>query len=156
MSTDLICWHFFISSATKTAALIQHIFWLHRFLAVIVSDRGPQFTSEVWRSFYAAFSVSLLSSSHPPTPRTNQDRKSNPLERPLVCCSAQPRLLELLELPWVEYAHNSFISASSGMSPFMVSLGYQTPLFDYQGRGSGLLGVGEPVPLQGCLETSLC
>lgn len=35
-------------------------------------------------------------------------------------------------LPWVEYAHNTLPNASSGMSPFLCSLGYQLPLFPAQ------------------------
>lgn len=31
--------------------------------------------------------------------------------------------------PWVEYAQNSHVSAATGFSPFVVSLGYQPPLF---------------------------
>lgn len=35
-------------------------------------------------------------------------------------------------LPWVEYATSSLVSAASGMSPFSASLGYQSPLFEFQ------------------------
>ena len=33
------------------------------------------------------------------------------------------------QLPWVEYANNTLVNASTGLSPFMASLGYQPPLF---------------------------
>ena len=33
------------------------------------------------------------------------------------------------QLPWVEYAHNTLLNASTGLSPFMAFLGYQLPLF---------------------------
>ena len=33
------------------------------------------------------------------------------------------------QFPWVEYAHNTPVYASSGLSPFMASLGYQPTLF---------------------------
>lgn len=34
--------------------------------------------------------------------------------------------------PWVEYPHNSEISASTCLSPFMASIGYHSPLFEVQ------------------------
>lgn len=32
-------------------------------------------------------------------------------------------------LLWIEYAHNTLVSASTGLSPFEASLGYNPPLF---------------------------
>lgn len=41
-----------LPSASDTAqALIENVFWLHGIPLDIVSDRGPQFTSQVWRTF---------------------------------------------------------------------------------------------------------
>lgn len=41
-----------LSSAAETGELlVQHVFCLHGLTQDIVSDRGPQFTSQVWRSF---------------------------------------------------------------------------------------------------------
>lgn len=36
-------------------------------------------------------------------------------------------------LPWVEYAHDSLVSFATGMSPFMVTNGFQPPFFTEQG-----------------------
>ena len=41
-----------LPSATETGdILVQHVFRIHGIPADIVSDRGPQFTSQVWRAF---------------------------------------------------------------------------------------------------------
>lgn len=37
-----------------------------------------------------------------------------------------------LQMPWIEYAHNSLSSAPRGMSLFMASLGYQPPILPLQ------------------------
>lgn len=59
--------------------LVQHVFCLHGISSDKVSDRGPQFSSQVWKAFCEALgaSVSLSSGYHPQsngqTERANQD-----------------------------------------------------------------------------------
>eukprot|EP00066_Takifugu_rubripes_P028568 XP_011617834.1 PREDICTED: D(3) dopamine receptor-like [Takifugu rubripes] len=66
------------SAAETGELLVQHVFLLHGLPTDIVSDRGPQFCSQVWRSFCSALgaSVSLTSGYHPQAngqaERTNQ------------------------------------------------------------------------------------
>lgn len=76
-----------LPSASETQdLLVQHVFRIHGIPVDIVSDRGPQFISQVWRSFCKALgaNVSLSSGFHPQsngqTERTNQD-----LEAALRC-----------------------------------------------------------------------
>ncbi|XP_078798004.1 uncharacterized protein LOC101158741 isoform X1 [Oryzias latipes] len=125
-----------LPSAPETARLIVvHVFRLHGIPVDIVSDRGPQFVSQVWKAFCAAFgpSASLSSGFHPQTngqaERTNQD-----LEVALRCVCSRHQSSWSTLLPWVEYAHNALTSSASGMSPFEGSLGYQPPLFPEQER----------------------
>ncbi|KAJ8411235.1 hypothetical protein AAFF_G00172410 [Aldrovandia affinis] len=69
-----------LPSASETAELlVQHVVRLHGIPVDVVSDRCPQFSSHVWKSFCQALgaSVSLSSGYHPQTngqtERANQD-----------------------------------------------------------------------------------
>lgn len=123
-----------LPSALETAnLLVLHVFRLHGIPLDIVSDRGPQFASRVWKAFCQALgaSVSLSSGYHPQTngqtERVNQD-----LGSALRCVSAKHPASWSTHLSWVEYSHNSLVSSATGMSPFMASLGFQPPLFPIQ------------------------
>uniref|UniRef100_A0A4W6CT62 Integrase catalytic domain-containing protein n=1 Tax=Lates calcarifer TaxID=8187 RepID=A0A4W6CT62_LATCA len=97
------------------------------------ADRGPQFTSRVWRAFCRALgaTVSLSSGYHPQT-NGQTERANQHLESTLRCvCAADPSSWSE-QLPWVEYAHNTHTSAATGLSPFEASLGYLPPLFPAQ------------------------
>ncbi|KAI3370656.1 hypothetical protein L3Q82_007222 [Scortum barcoo] len=83
-------------TARETADLLtNHVVRLHGIPRDIVSDRGPQFISQVWKSFCTGLgaSVSLTSEFHPQSngqmERTNQD-----LESALTLCHGrQPEYL---------------------------------------------------------------
>ena len=57
--------------------------------------------------------VSLSSGYHPQTDRANQE-----LETALRFVRSANPSSSSAQLPWVEYAHNTLLNASSGMSPF--------------------------------------
>ncbi|KAL0150894.1 hypothetical protein M9458_053813, partial [Cirrhinus mrigala] len=67
-----------LPSALKAAELLcNHVFRLYGLPEDIVSDRGPQFTSRVWSSFFKLLNVNLTSGYHPEsngqTERLNQE-----------------------------------------------------------------------------------
>uniref|UniRef100_A0AAQ4P737 Integrase catalytic domain-containing protein n=1 Tax=Gasterosteus aculeatus aculeatus TaxID=481459 RepID=A0AAQ4P737_GASAC len=101
--------------------IVQHVFRPHGIPVDIVSDRGPQFISHVWKTFCSALgaSVSLSSGFHPQsngqTERANQD-----LEASLRCVAAQHPSSWAKPLPWIEYAQNSLTTSATGLSPFEV------------------------------------
>uniref|UniRef100_A0A3Q2W0Y3 Gypsy retrotransposon integrase-like protein 1 n=1 Tax=Haplochromis burtoni TaxID=8153 RepID=A0A3Q2W0Y3_HAPBU len=120
-----------LPTALETAQLLtNHVFRLHGIPSDIVSDRGLQFTSRVWKEFCSALGaqVSLSSGFHPQTngqtERTNQE-----LEAALRCLVSTNQSTWSEQLSWIEYAHNSLTSSATGVSHFEASLGYQLPLF---------------------------
>uniref|UniRef100_A0A3B3IH81 Gypsy retrotransposon integrase-like protein 1 n=1 Tax=Oryzias latipes TaxID=8090 RepID=A0A3B3IH81_ORYLA len=123
-----------LPSATDTAEiLIHHVFRYHGIPCDIVSDRGPQFTSQVWKSFCSALGATVsLSSGYHPQSNGQAERVNQELEAALRCLAAQNESDWSKFLIWVEYAHNIHPSSATGLSPFEVSLGYSPPLFPSQ------------------------
>ena len=121
------------SAAEMADLLTVHVVRLHGIPSDIVSDRGPQFTSKVWQAFCRGIgaTVSLTSGYHPQS-NGQAERANQTLEDTLRCyCARNPSSWSRC-LPWVEYAHNTLVSTSSGYSPFETSLGYNPPLFPAQ------------------------
>lgn len=134
-----------LPSALETAnLLVDHVFRVHGIPSDLVSDRGPQFTSRVWKAFARALgaSVSLTSGYHPQS-NGQAERANQFLESTLRCVTAANPSTWSTHLPWVEYAHNSLTSSATGLSPFEASLGYQPPLFPVQEREIAVPSVQE-------------
>lgn len=123
-----------LPSAQETAQLItQHVFRLHGIPNDIVSDRGPQFISQVWRSFCQAVGASVsLSSGYHPQSNGQSERANQELESLLRCVIDNNPSSWSTHLAWVEYAHNTHTSSATGLTPFEASLGYLPPLFQSQ------------------------
>lgn len=118
------------TAAETSRLLFEHVFRLHGIPVEIVSDRGPQFSSQVWKSFCTVLGAKpcLSSGCHPQT-NGQTERLNQELEATLRCITCHNPATWATYLPWVEYAHNTLTTSATGLSPFEASLGYQPPLF---------------------------
>ncbi|KAJ8332896.1 hypothetical protein SKAU_G00417920 [Synaphobranchus kaupii] len=123
-----------LPTAQRTAdVLVKEVFRIHGIPADIVSDRGPQFISQVWKAFCSALgATSSLTSGYHPQSNGQTERANQDLGAALRCVSAKNPTSWSKMLTWVEYAHNALPCAATGKSPFEVSLGYLPPLFPDQ------------------------
>ena len=120
-----------LHSAKETAQIMmQNIFRFHGFPMDIVSDRGPQFISRFWREFCRLIcATASLTSGYHPEANGQTERLNQQLETGLRCLVSQNPTSWSTHLVWVEYAHNSLPTSTTGFSPFNCTYGYQPPVF---------------------------
>jgi hypothetical protein len=113
------------TNAPQTAQLfLNQVFRYHGMPKSIVSDRGPQFTSDFWRSFFSLIGtkISLSTANHPQT--DGQSERANQSIIALLRAFAEQFLHNWDKfLPILEFAFNNTLNSSTGYSPFQVNYG---------------------------------
>ncbi|ROL53801.1 Transposon Tf2-6 polyprotein [Anabarilius grahami] len=132
-----------LTTAIETAELLfNHVFRYFGIPEDIVSDRGPQFISRVWKAFHSLLGVAVsLTSGYHPQSNGQTERKIQEIGRFLrtFCHDHQNSWNQYLG--WAEYAQNSLRQPTTGLTPFQCVLGYQPPLFPWDGEPSNVPAV---------------
>ncbi|KAI4895905.1 hypothetical protein NFI96_003257 [Prochilodus magdalenae] len=130
------------SPAFQTAeCLFNHVFRFFGIPEDIVSDRGVQFTSRVWRAFMRKLgvSVSLTSGYHPQS--NGQCERANQELGEVSVFTATTQSDWATYLPWAEMAQNSLTSSTTSLTPFQCILGFQPPLMPWSPQSSDVPAV---------------
>ncbi|KAI2664083.1 Transposon Tf2-6 polyprotein [Labeo rohita] len=134
-----------LPTAMETAlALFHNVFRIYGLPEDIVSDRGTQFTSQVWKEFCKQLDINVsLTSGYHPQANGQVERLNQEIGRYLrtYCNREQHRWPEFL--PWAEYAQNSLTHSSTGLTPFQCVLGFQPPMFPWSGEPSSVPSVDD-------------
>lgn len=113
-------------NSEDTARLYLHYIWkLHGLPSTIVSDRGPQFTSEFWKHLNRLLQIQprLSTAVHPQT--DGQTERFNAiLEQYLRSYVSYLQDDWSTWLPLAEFAANSRKSETTGMSPFFANYAF--------------------------------
>lgn len=134
-----------LPTAMETAeALINQVFRVYGLPDDIVTDRGPQFTSRVWKAFCHQLNINVrLTSGYHPQANGQVERVNQEIGRYLRSyCSCEQHQWNTF-LPWAEYAQNSLTHSSTGLTTFQCVLGYQPPLFPWSGEPSEVSAVDD-------------
>ena len=117
-----------INAQGLATLFIQHIVCAHGLPHNIVSDRGPQFSSQFWLAVlnHCKIKRNLTSAFHPQsdgqTERTNQT-----LEQFLWIYADPLQLNWVTNLPFAELTYNSTYHDAIERSPFMATYGFEPP-----------------------------
>ncbi|KAL0150314.1 hypothetical protein M9458_054422 [Cirrhinus mrigala] len=132
-----------LPTAMETAELLCNwVFRLYGLPEDIVSDRGPQFSSRLWSSFFSLLGVNVsLTSGYHPQANGQVERLNQELTRFLRTYCHNQQSTWSRYLFWAEYAQNSLRKPSTQLTPFQCILGFQPPLFPWSGEPSNLPAV---------------
>jgi transposase InsO family protein len=114
-----------LSAEEPTAGFIERVYSLHGCPDTIISDRGSQFVSTLWRTISARLGITLRSSSafHPQT-NGQTERINAELEQYLRLYIDWAQVDWTDWLPLAEFAGNDAVSETTGVSPFFANYGF--------------------------------
>src|SRR6266850_1393921 len=113
-----------IDTLGATQIFIDHVWKQFGLPDVIISDRGPQFTSKVFQEICQHLGINhRMSTAYHPQTDGETERVNQELETYLrIYCTTEPRNWSAY-LPITEFAHNNRAHEMLKMSPFQIILG---------------------------------
>uniref|UniRef100_A0A3B3QSA7 Integrase catalytic domain-containing protein n=1 Tax=Paramormyrops kingsleyae TaxID=1676925 RepID=A0A3B3QSA7_9TELE len=122
-----------LPSASELAeTLIQELFRFTGIPEDIVSDRGPQFASRVFREFCRKLNITLsLTSAYHPQSNGLAERTNREVSKALRLLIRSDPTKWMPHLVWAEYSLNSRVSPVTNLTPFQCVLWFQPPLFPW-------------------------
>jgi len=136
-----------IDAAGSATLFLEHVFKAHGLPETIVSDRDPRFVARFWSELFRRLGTRLtMSTSDHPQTDGQTERVNRVLEDILrSTCAESPKSWSSM-LPFVEFAMNNAVHASTGCTPFFVN-GLRHPrvpmTLSLGPRGAATLGGGE-------------
>eukprot|EP00055_Hartaetosiga_balthica_P017772 m.122942 g.122942 ORF g.122942 m.122942 type:complete len:966 (+) comp9398_c1_seq1:1052-3949(+) len=127
----LIATHKSLSSKKTAELFLQNIVRLHGVPKSLVSDRDPRFVSKFWKSLWNLLDARLdMSTAYHPQTDGQTERTNRTMVECLRCFVDSQRDSWHDKLAMVEFAINSSVNVSTGITPFEADLGYipTTPL----------------------------
>ena len=125
------------SSKATAMLLIKHVYPLHGLPDTIVSDRGTQFVSDVWKSLCRTLQIKQkLSSAYHPQTDGQSEVANREMERYLRTFVSFDQDNWVEWLPLAEFAINAAESPTTKCSPFQAVYGYQ-PRMSFAARSPG-------------------
>ena len=119
-------------TAEELAAIMERsVFRHHGLPRKLVTDRDPRFVSDVWQTLFRSLGTKLnISTAHHPQTDGQTERANQTVEMVLRCYIHPLHDDWLQHLSKAEFAINNHPNASTGLSPFKATLGYDpdTPL----------------------------
>ena len=107
---------------------VREQFRLHGLPRKIISDRGPQFASRLFKAVLRGIGVEgALSTAYHPQTDGQSERWNQEIEAYLRMFCSRRRDDWVKWLPIAEFAFNSHVHSSTGYSPFYLTYGYEPP-----------------------------
>jgi len=123
-----------ITSIETARLLVEYVIKLHGLPDSILSDRGPQFISRVWKELLSIFKIERkLSSAYHPQTDGQTERVNQILEQYLRCYINYQQDDWSSWLPLAEFAYNNAHKPDLGTSPFFLNYGFH-PRMDFLSR----------------------
>jgi transposase InsO family protein len=114
-----------IMAEETTQLILDGIIRLHGFPEEMVSNKGLQFASNLWRRLFELLGVDIrLSLAFHPETDGQTERTNQTLEQYLRCTVNYQQDDWLALLSQVEFAYNNTTHASTGINPFFANYGF--------------------------------